>query len=128
MGYTIEKLDGFFEVRLSGPGSKFVIFKAIADLMRQDPKKEYPDLWIVAPEFQVPYSEFGGIIRALSYVFTLSLVSKKTALVADNDFQAAELELYRKEISHRLPIDMRVFRTLDAAATWIKTPETQPPG
>jgi hypothetical protein len=128
MGYTIEKLDGFLEVRLSGKGSKLVLFKVIAELMRKDPKKKYPDLWIVDPGFQVPYVEYNGIARALSHVFTKSLVSKKTAIVADNDFQKAQLELYRQELSHCLPINMRVFLTIEEAVVWIKTPETQPAG
>jgi hypothetical protein len=128
MGYEIEKQDDFFEVRLSGDGSKFLILKAIAALMRRDPRKKHPDVWILAPEFQVPYVEYNGIARALSHVFTKSLVSKKTAIVADNDFQKAQLELYGQELSHCLPINMRVFLTIEEAVVWIKTPETQPAG
>ena len=124
MGYTIKKLDGFYEVQLSGQGSKFVLLKIIADLIRRDPKKKYPDLWIIAPEFQVPYVEFGGIAGALSHVFTKSLISKKTAVVVDNDLQKAQLELYRREVSRSLPIDIQVFRTVEPAIAWIKTSET----
>ena len=127
MGYTITKQDGFYEVQLSGHGSKAVFFKAMADLIRRDPKKKYPDLWIVAPEFQVPYVEFGRIAGALSHVFTKSLISKKTAIVVDNDIQKAQLELYRLELSRCLPIDMQVFRTNEAAIAWIKISETLPP-
>ncbi len=76
MGYEIEKQDGFYEVRLSGNGSKSIVLKAVGALMLRDPRKKYPDLWILAPEFQVPYVEFSVIIGALAYVFTKSLISK----------------------------------------------------
>jgi hypothetical protein len=129
MGYTIEKLDGYLEVRLSGNGSKLVLFKVIAELMRKDPKKKYPDLWIVDQEFQVPYGEYSGIAKALSHVFTKSLVPNKTAIVADNDFQKAQIELYGLELSRCLSINIRAFLTIEEAVAWIKTPrETQPAG
>ena len=125
MGYEIEKQDDFFEVRLSGDGSKFVILKAVAALMRRDPRKKHPDVWILAPEFQVPYVEFSAIARALAYVFTQSLVSKRTGIVADNDFQYAQLDLYRLEVCRSIPVDLRIFRSRDAAIAWIKNPDTQ---
>jgi hypothetical protein len=126
MGYTIEKVDGFLEVRLSGKGSKLVLFKVIAELMRKDPKKKYSDLWIVDREFQVPYMEYRGIAKALSHVFPKSPVTNKTAIVADNDFQKAQIELYGLELSRYLSINIRAFLTIEEAVVWIKTPETQP--
>ena len=127
MGYEIEKQDDFFEVRLSGDGSKFLILKAIAALMRRDPRKKHPDVWILAPEFQVPYVEFGAIARALVYVFKPSLVTKTTGIVADNDFQYAQLDLYRLEVCRHIPVNLRIFRSRDAAIAWVKNPDTQPP-
>ena len=128
MGYEIEMQNGFFEVRLSGEGSKSLLFKALIGLMRRDPRKEYPDLWIVAPEFQIPFAEYRGIVRSLAYVFTKSLVSKRTAIVSsDNALQKAQLDLYQRELSSSLPVDVQVFQSRDEAIAWIKNPETQPP-
>jgi hypothetical protein len=124
MAYEIEKQDDFFEVRLSGEGSKAVIFMAVAALMRRDPRKKHPDLWTLSPEFQVPYVEFGAIARALAYVFKPSLVSKTTAVVVANHFQHAQLDLYRLEVCRHIPVNLRIFRSRDAAIAWVKNPDT----
>ncbi len=123
MGYEIEKQDGFYEVRLSGNGTKATIFKAVFELMRKDPRKRYPDLWVVSPEFQIPYVEYGGIVSVLSYVFTPLLISRKSAFVSLGcDFQRAQLEIYRQEVATRLQVDARVFNTREEAIAWFSAP------
>ncbi len=127
MGYEIEKQDGFFEVWLSGDGSKSLVLKAVAALMLRDPRKKHPDLWVLGPRFQVPYIEFSAIAEALARVFSSSLISKRTAIVASNPFQYAQLEMYREEVSCRIPVDLRTFASRDEAVVWIRNPDTLPP-
>ena len=127
MGYEIEKQEGYYEIRLFGKGSTFEILKAVAELIRRDPRKKYPDIWIVAPEFQVPYVAYHGIVAALARVFTKFLISKRTAFVASDDaFQKAQLDIYQQEVCSVLPVDARVFLSRDEAIDWIKNPATRP--
>ena len=122
MGYSIEERDGIFEVRLYGEISKFEILMVIAELCRKDPGKKHPDLWIIAAEVQIPYAYFKGISEAISFAFAQPPVSRRSAVVAADAFQKAQLELYRQEASS-LPLEIRVFLSYEEAVAWVKSPE-----
>ena len=127
MGYEIEKQDGFFEIRLFGDVSKFEALKALAQLIRQDPRKQYPDVWVTAPEVQVPLTDYPWIVKIIAFILSSRRpISRKTAIIASCDFQKAQFDLYRNEASV-LPADIGVFRSRDAAIAWINSPEGQPP-
>jgi hypothetical protein len=125
MGYEIDQRDGFFEITLSGDPTKFEILNAFAELVRRDPQKRYPDIWIVAPEVRIPYMDYSQIAGAIASVHTKPTILKKSAIVAADAFQKAQLELFREEMSS-LPLDLQVFQSRDEAVAWIKSPETQP--
>ena len=122
MGFEIQKQDGIFEVCVSGRTSKHEILCAIAELVRRDPGKRHPDLWTVAAGVQVPYPHYAEIAEAIGRVFAQPPISRKSAIVASDDFQKAQLELYRLEAS-MLPLDIRIFRSRDEAVAWLKSPE-----
>ncbi|MCF7849188.1 MAG: hypothetical protein K9M45_10075 [Kiritimatiellales bacterium] len=127
MGYEIEKREGFFEIRLFGDVSKFEVLTALAQLVRRDPQKKYPDVWVTTPEVQVSLTEYPWIVKMIARIFIIRRpISKKTAIIASGDFQKAQFDLYRKEASV-LPADIGVFRSRDEAIAWIKSPEPQPP-
>ena len=122
MGHEIEKRDGIFEVRLFGEVSKFELLLTVAELTIKDPGKRHPDLWIIGPEVQIPYVRFKGIAEGISFAFVKLPASRKTAIVAADEFQKEQCELYRLEATV-LPLDIRVFLSYEDAVAWIKSPE-----
>ena len=122
MGHEIEKRDGIFEVRLFGEVSKFELLLTVAELTIKDPGKRHPDLWIIGPEVQIPYARFKGIAEGIGFAFTKPPASRRTAIVAADEFQQAQCELYQTEAS-ALPLDIRVFLSHEDAVAWIKSPE-----
>jgi len=125
MGHVIEKRDGFFEVRLFDDVSKFELLLIIVGLSIKDPGKKYPDLWVIGPEVQVPYARFRGISEAIGYAFDKPPAARRTALVAADEFQRTQCELYRLEAA-ALPLEIRVFLSYEDAVAWVKSPEVPP--
>ena len=122
MPYEIEKKDSFFEVRVSGETSKFEVLAIIRELERRDPVKKFPDLWLVAGESQLSFHDFGEIARAIGRILPRGADGSKTAIVAADAFQKAQLEMYPPEASSHLPFEIRVFSCRDEAVGWIKSP------
>ena len=126
MGYKIEKGEAFFEVRLFGDVSRYEILLALAQLVRRDPKKQYPDVWVATPEVQLPLPEHNWVVGKISSLFMMKRpVSRKTAIVASNAFQKAQFDMYR-EAASVLPADVGVFQSRDEAIAWVQKPEAQP--
>jgi hypothetical protein len=121
MAYELEKKDGFFEVRVSGATSKTEILTIIRELDRMDRGKQFPDLWLVAEESQIPFLHFGEIAAEIHKLLPRDSVGNKTAIVAAGDFHKAQLDMYRAEASI-LPFEIRVFRSQAEAVAWIKSP------
>jgi hypothetical protein len=121
MAHEIEKKDWYIEVRVSGPTSKHQILNIILQLNAMDPGKKLPDLWIFSWESQVPLVHFHDIARIIRQILPKHAVGSKSALVADGEFQKAQLELYQTEAAI-LPYPVGVFRSTEEALEWLKSP------
>ena len=122
MPYRIRTRDGFFEVRVWGETSTHEILNAVKELDRKDRGKKLPDLWIFAAESQLPFDQHAEIAKAIRSLCPPGMVGNRTAMVADGEFQKAQLEVYRSEASI-LPFPIRVFGSEDEAVEWLKNPE-----
>ena len=118
MEYNIEKKETFFEINISGEVSIFDVLAVVEELAQKDPGKHYPDLWIVAQETGIPYSQYRNIAQTIEKLFVNPPISDKTAIVTADQFQKAQLEMYQQEASN-LPLDIRIFTSRDEAVTWI---------
>ena len=118
MEYNIQKKETFFEINISGEVSIFDVLAVVEELAQQDPGKHYADLWIVAPEIEIPYSQYRNIAKAIDKLFVNPPIVSKTAIVTADQFQKAQLEMYQAE-AFDLPLDIRVFTSRDEAVTWI---------
>ena len=122
MEYKIEKKETFFEINISGEVSIFDVLAVVEELAGKDPRKHYPDLWIVAPEIEIPYSQYRNIAQAIDKLFIEPPIADKTAIVAADQFQKAQLEMYQQEASN-LPLDIQIFTSRDDAVAWINGTE-----
>lgn len=122
MGHVIEKRDCFIEVRIYEEVSKYELLLIIAGLSIRDPGKKYPDLWVIGPEVQIPYARFKGISEAIGFAFSKPPAARRTAIVAADEFQRTQCELYRLEAA-ALPLEIRVFLSYEDAVAWVKSPE-----
>ncbi len=118
MEYKIEKKETFFEINVSGEVSIFDILAIVEKLAGKDPGKHYPDLWIIAQEVEIPYSQFRSVAKSIEKLFVTPPISDKTAIVAADYFQKAQLDMYRQEASN-LPLDIQIFTSRDNAIAWI---------
>lgn len=122
MACEIDKKDTFFEINISGKISTFDILAVVYKLSKLDPGKHYPDLWSISPEVQVPYSQFNKIAVAIGNLFMKPPVSKKSAFIACDAFQEAQLEMY-KQAAYKLPLDIQIFTSREDAISWINDKE-----
>lgn len=120
MAYEIEKHDGYFEVRVSGETSKSEVLQVVRLLERQDPRKEVPDLWLIAEECQIPFHDFSKIAQAIGHLLPRGVIGSRTAIVAANAFHQAQLGMYPAEATN-LPFPIRVFGSHEDAVAWIKS-------
>lgn len=118
MAYRIEYKNGYCEVTVSGETTKTEVFQILRELARRDPKKEIPDLWIVAPESQVPLVHFAEIAREIGHLLPPDAVGCRSAIVAFGPFHKAQLELYRYDAA-ALPFETRVFQYRPEAEAWL---------
>lgn len=118
MAHEIETHEEFLEVSLSGQTSKYEILQIIGELARRDPGKELADLWILATDSQVPLPDLIEIAETIKKRLPPESRGRKTAFVATDAFQKAQLQLYVAEASV-LGLDMRIFPSRDEAVTWI---------
>jgi hypothetical protein len=127
MAYRIDKHSGFFEVHVSGSTSRGEVIEIIRELAQKDPHKAMPDMWVVAPESQVPFVCYSDIVNDIKAMFPAHTQGAPTAIVAPDGFQHARLEMYRSEATV-LPYAMRVFDSRDEALSWIMEEVTRPTG
>ena len=120
MAYEITAHDDFLEVRLSGETSKYEIIEIVGRLARLDPLKSRPDLWILAPEIHVPFTDLVQIAEAIGKKVPPEAAGSKTAYVVADEFQRAKLELYISEAAI-LTFDMRTFGSRDDAVAWMRS-------
>jgi hypothetical protein len=121
MPYQIEMKDGFFEVSVTGETSKQEILGIIRELSCLDRGKQRPDLWHFSRESQLPFVYFADIAEGTGKMLPRGSSGSKTAIVAVDAFQEAQLGMYRSEASF-LPFPIRVFQSRDKAIEWIRTP------
>ena len=122
MPYKMQKIDGFVEVSVWGETSKWEMLEAVWELRLRDPCKKVSDLWIVSGECMVPFDEFPEIAETVQSLCTPGMIGSKSAIVASDELQRAQLELYRAEAAI-LPFEIRVFRSRDDAVRWLKSSE-----
>lgn len=118
MPWQLEMKAGYVEVNLSGSTSKTEILEILRELARRDPKKEIPDLWIIAPESQVPLVAFAEIAKAIQHLLPPDAVGCRSAIVAGGPFHQAQLEMYRYDAA-ALPFETRVFQYRSEAEAWL---------
>lgn len=118
MAYKIEDRDGYTEVHVWGFVGAQDIIAILGELRLRDPAKERPDLWLIAPECQVPLSSYGKIAEATRSMLPAQVTTRRSALVASDAFHRAQLDMYRVEAAH-LPFEIRVFATRDEAIPWL---------
>ena len=92
----------------------------IWELSRKDPRKECPDLWLFSEESHVPFAHFNEIARAIKGLIPRDAVGNKTAMVAANAFQKAQIEMYPAEASI-LPFNIQLFGSRTEAVEWLTT-------
>lgn len=119
MSYQVQQTDGVIEIRITGPTSKHEVFRAFLDIERLDPEGELADVWWFSEESQIPLADFHEIAIAAHKVQPTRPRCDKTALVAVDQLQYAQMELYRLEASF-LPRDIRVFMCREEAMAWIR--------
>jgi hypothetical protein len=78
--------------------------------------------WLVAKESQIPFTHYAEIVMSVKSTMPDDFVGSKTAIVAADEFHAAQFEMYAAEASV-LPFEVRVFQSRDEAVAWIRTPE-----
>jgi hypothetical protein len=120
MPYKIQEIDGYVEVSVWGETSKWEVLEVIRELQRRDTRKEVSDLWLLSKECMVPFTEFSEIAEAVKSLCTSGMIGSKSAIVAEDELQRAQLEMYRAEAAI-LPFEVRVFRSRDDAVQWLKS-------
>ena len=120
MPYRIQERDGFSEIHVSGETSKWEVLKAIRQLRDRDPRKETSDLWVISNTSMVPFAEYSTIVEAVRSLCSSDMIGNKTAIVAADELQKAELDMFRSQ-AEALPFEMRVFISRDEAVEWLKT-------
>lgn len=123
MEYEIKQEDRFFEIHLNAGASKLDVLRAVAELARRDPGKQHPDVWVVAPEFQIPLPHYGEVAGAIAHALPCTPVSNRSAIVAANPFQKAQFEIYQLEAKALAqPLEIRVFLSRKDAVEWACSP------
>ena len=112
----LRKKPDFFEVNISGPTSKYEMVEALGLLIRKNPGKTRPDLWTFSEETTMSLEIFSAVSESLSYA-TPHPVEPRSALLAANDFQKAQLLLFLPAVKH-LPFEIDVFTSRDEALRW----------
>lgn len=121
MPIQIQSGGEFVEVTVSGEVSKWEIMDALGKLRILDPRKERCDLWMLGPEVVIPFAEFASIIGMTMSMATGDFVGNKSAVVASDEFQLAEADMYRME-AKGLPYPIGVFTSRDEAVKWLRSP------
>jgi hypothetical protein len=120
MSYKIQEIDGYVEVSVWGETSKWEVLEIIRELQRRDPCKKVSDLWIVSGECMVPFTELSEIADAVKSLCTPNMIGSKSAVVAANELQRMQLEMYRAEAA-MLPFEIGVFKSREDAVQWLKS-------
>ncbi len=121
MAIQIQAAGEFIEVTVTGEVSKWEIMDALGKLQKLDPRKARCDLWTLGPEVVIPFSEFASIIGMTLKLTTEDFVGNKSAVVASDDFQRAEVDMYRME-AKTLPYPIGSFTSRDEAIAWLRSP------
>jgi hypothetical protein len=119
MPYRIQKTDGFVEIYLWGetsPGEVLVVLRRLHDLA---PSKELSDLWIFSSECVIPCEAYQTIVKAAQSLCCTGMIASRSAIVAADQFQKAQLELYLRE-AQNLPFEIGAFTERDEAVEWLK--------
>jgi hypothetical protein len=121
MAHRIEDIGGILEVKVWGDTSKQDLLAIIMELQRRDPGKKCMDLWMIDSDCIIPFSEFHRIVEGIHSLCPPGMVGSRSAIVAFDSFQQAQLEMYRAEASI-LPFEMRVFGSRADAVEWLRSP------
>ena len=125
MPYEINKTKELVEVRLSGKTTERELLEIIGRLQAEDPRKTLCDMWVLAPETLVPATSYPEIAQTIEYICSADLEGARSAIVAANELQKAQVELYTIEAAD-LPFEIRVFRSEDEARAWLKETCSEP--
>jgi hypothetical protein len=119
MSYEVLKNDGVIEVRLHGSGSTADVLEAFEAVHALSPRKTVSDVWVLAPEYVIPWDEYATIVFAVGARWTADSVPSRSAIVVANEFQRAQAEFYVQQ-ARTLPFPIRVFARRDQAMAWLK--------
>ena len=123
MPCEIHERDGYFEVRVPTGATMFDLLKTVGELSQRDQTKRLCDLWLFEKDVQLSYNLFAGTAQAIQRLCPPGMKGNRTAIVAADAFQQAQLELYRAEAT-RLPFEIRVFSDQATALRWLTNQPT----
>ena len=106
------------EVRVPCDARRWDMVEAVRELVRRDPGKRVPDLWVFADDVDVSYADFEAIVASILELCPAGMMGRRSALVAVSPLQQAQLQMYGDE-ARRLPFEVRVFADQSAAVAWL---------
>ena len=118
MPYKIEHKGGYVEVSLSGDPCQYELLEVLRQLRQRDPRKETPDLWVVADETVFPVEWHQPIAATVKGLCRKDMVGARSAIVAPDRLHKAQLEMYRHQARH-LPFELQIFTCRDEAGEWL---------
>lgn len=125
MACAIEEKDGLVEVHVTGETTPHELVAAVREIQRRYPRKEVSDLWLLSKRSLVPFVAFRGIVDAIARFWRPGTAASPSAIVAEDEFQRAQLELFRAEASS-LPYPMGVFASREQAVAWLQGSAPRP--
>ncbi len=126
MPYELLDQEDYIEVRLWGDVTKWEIIKAIGAVRIATPRKDRPDVWVLAEEVFIPFPDYGVIVdKALGWI-PLRLKGARSALVVADAMQYELARVYCDELRF-CPYEVAVFHSKEEALQWVfEKPEAKP--
>ncbi len=119
MPYTIQPLDDFVEIQITGQPSMWELLNVLRQLRERDPRKKKPDVWIISEDTVFPLEWHTQIANTLQRLCLPDMaVGAKSAIVVCNEFQRAQFEMYRQQ-AQSLPFEVGVFKSRANALKWL---------
>ena len=111
MPFEIERGEDIVEVTVSGTPTRWELLEAFRELQQEDPRKEMPEVWTLAENTVFPIEWHTPAADAVKKLCPSGMVGARSAVVACDRLQKAQIELYAQE-ARRLPFEIRCSRAV----------------
>lgn len=125
MGYSVNVLDDYIEVRLEGAFNKEVAMMASSMLMELEEYKSMHTLWdFTGAYMDLAVAEYKEMIDYFSEIMPKNQVKNRTGLLVSSDFEESMSNLFVNRASG-LPVSYRIFQSREEAETWVSEKEPE---